>query len=72
MQVLPRLSPAGSAGEMRQPDTVPVVVAVCVATVPTVYSLRTSDNTPPLSGHCNEMMGTAQVTVNGQTASLRW
>ena len=31
-----RLRPAGSAGAMRQPDTVPVVVAVCEAALPTV------------------------------------
>ena len=30
------LNPAGRAGEMRQPEIVPVVTAVCVADIPTV------------------------------------
>ena len=37
--VLLMLNPAGRAGAMRQPDTVPVVVAVCVAETPMVSTI---------------------------------
>ena len=35
-QALLMLKPDGRAGEIRQPETVPVVVAVCVAEMPIV------------------------------------
>ena len=53
------LRPAGRAGEIRQPDTIPVVTAVCVADTPTVSTTVVGEN---------DTVGFASTTARFNTA----